>query len=160
MLDYGDVLKTLVNKNIDFTVVGGFAAVARGVVRVTMDLDLVVSLQGDGLLKIWEVLSELGFLPRQPITKAEFVDPKTLRSFARNKGAKAISFYHEKQPYLVVDILFSDEFKFKREDVDLVQLFGIRCKVANAKKLIALKRAAGREKDLEDIRELKKIEKK
>ena len=41
-----------------------------------------------------------------------------------------------------------------------MNLFGVDCYVVSIEKLIRLKTLAGREKDLEDIRELKKLSKK
>jgi hypothetical protein len=77
-LDYSDILKAFQKKGIDFTIIGGFAAVAHGVVRVTMDLDLVIALEKSSLEKTWETLTEMGFLPRQPLKKSQFSSPQQL----------------------------------------------------------------------------------
>lgn len=158
-VDYRTILKTFCKERIRFVVVGGFAAIAHGVVRVTMDLDLVIFLQKKELEKAWQTLKELGFKPRQPIREIEFKDPKILARLAREKNMKAMTFFHEKEHFLVIDLLFGKEFEFSKKDIIRLPLFGFLCPVAKVEKLITLKKRAGREKDLEDIRELKKIKK-
>ncbi len=158
-IEYIDVMHRFSEKKIQHVIIGGFAAIAHGVVRVTMDLDLVITLDRKDLLSAWEVLHELGFMIRQPIRKEEFIDPDKLISLAREKDAKAISFIHSKQPYLVVDLLIENQFQMADKDIVWLNLFGRKCPVASIEKLLKLKKMAGRPKDLEDIRELKKIKK-
>lgn len=141
-------------------IIGGFAAVAHGVVRVTMDLDLAILLNEKNLSQIWKVLKKLGFVIRQPISESLFIQPKELLRLSDEKGMKAISFYHKKQQYLVIDILFDKEFQFADKDIVMMNLFGMKCPILSIEKLIALKKNAGRKKDLEDIDELSKIKKK
>ena len=159
-LDYSDILKSFIKEKIEFTVIGGFAAVAHGVVRVTMDLDLALILNATNLEKTWSLCEKMGFIIRQPLSKEQFIDPKKLKEIADEKDAKAISFIHKKQNYLVIDILFNQEFQFSDKDIVDLNLFGVKCPVLGVEKLIELKLAAGIEKDLEDVRELKKIKKK
>jgi hypothetical protein len=159
-IDYTTVLRAFVEKDIDFAVAGGFAVVAHGAVRVTMDLDLALALTTQDLQKSWNTLKELGFRCKLPITAAQFSDPKKLTALAVEKNMKAVSFFHEKQPFLVVDLLFTEEFRFTESDIERMPLFGVDCPVLNKKTLIKLKTAAGRDKDLDDIRALKALTKK
>jgi len=157
MIDYSDILRAFVEAKVDFTIIGGFAVLAHGVVRVTMDLDLAISMKKEDLQKSWRVLKSLNFFPRQPIVEATFTNPQELLDLARNKNMKAVSFYHQSQSYLIVDLLFEKEFIFKDSERTAMEIFGVKCNIASVDKLISLKSLAGREKDLEDIRELKKI---
>lgn len=68
-MDYTDILRALAAAGIRFAVAGGFASLAHGVVRVTMDMDLVVDVQDDNLSLLWDTLTELGFVPQQPIPR-------------------------------------------------------------------------------------------
>lgn len=156
-IDYRDILKAFSSQGIDYVIVGGFACIAHGVVRVTMDLDLAIHVTPRDLKSTWEVLSGLGFICRQPIRQNEFQDPETLKKLGNEKGANAISFFHERQPYLVVDILFTQDFQFSPDQVVRLELFGVSCPVATIERLVELKKVAGRPKDLEDIRELELI---
>ena len=160
MIDYSNILKAFVEEKIDFTVVGGFAVLAHGVIRITMDLDLAISTKPEELKMTWGVLERLGFVPRQPISKSQFIDPAVLLDLSESKNLKAVSFYHQQQPYLVVDLLFTKEFQLNSNEKMSMDLFGVSCQVATIEKLIQLKTMAGRDKDLEDIRELSKISEK
>jgi hypothetical protein len=157
-IDYSDILRAFVQSGIRFCLVGGFAAIAHGVVRVTMDLDLAISTAPENLEKSWDVLAKLGFSPRQPLTKKLFADLAWLRAATEEKGAKAISFFHDRQSYLIVDLLFSEEFQIEPRDQALLELFEVQCPVVTVEKLIELKTLASRPKDLEDIRELKRLQ--
>ena len=159
-IDYKDILQKFIQNKINFVLIGGFAAIAYGVVRVTMDLDLVLSISQTDLIKAWKTLKKLGFQCRQPITEKDFTNPKKLTSLIVKKNAKAISFYHKNQQYLVVDLLFDKGLNLSDKDIVKLPLFGCICPVISIDKLIELKKNAGRPKDLEDIRELKKIRKK
>lgn len=159
-IEYTHVIRRFCEKKIKFVVVGGFAAIAHGVVRVTMDLDLAISLKKDDLSLAWDVLNELGFKVRQPILREDFTNPKRLNDLMEEKNAQAISFIHGKQSYLVIDILFNEALKISDKHITWIDLFGFTCPILKIDKLIELKNEAGRPKDVEDIRELKKIKKK
>jgi len=159
-IEYTHLIKKFCEEKIKFVVIGGFAAIAHGVVRVTMDLDLAISLKKEDLSHAWDILNALGFKIRQPILQKDFIDPKKLSTLMKKKGARAISFIHTKQSYLVVDILFNEPLKISADDITWINLFGFRCPILKIDKLIKLKKEAGRPKDTEDIRELKKIKEK
>ena len=159
MINYKNILQKFVDSKMNFVVVGGFAVVAHGAVRITMDLDLVIALQNQDLEKAWNVLSELGFTCRQPITKSIFIDAKKLSKIIHEKNAKAISFYQSKQEYLVVDLLFREDLRVEDQHIVKIDLFGIKCPVISVDKLIQLKKEAGRPKDVEDVKALEKIKK-
>jgi hypothetical protein len=156
LLTYKDILQQFTRSKINFCVIGGFAAVAHGVVRVTMDLDLAILTVPKNLSASWDLLNKLGFECRIPITKNQFQDPNFLESASIEKGLKAVSFFHRDTPFIVVDLLFTKEFQFTKKDIVLMDLFDVSVPVISLKNLIGLKKLAGRPKDLEDIRELKK----
>lgn len=156
-IDYRDVLSALVDEKVPFVLVGGFAAVVHGVVRVTMDLDIAIALNSRALESCWDVLTKLGFQLRQPIPRKSFSDPDYLIELEKTKNMKAVSFYHSNQPYLIVDILFGKEFSFSDKDIVEIELFGVLCPVVSKEKLIELKKIAGRAKDLEDAHALEEL---
>ena len=158
-IDYSDVLRALVESQIPFMVVGGFASVAHGVVRATMDLDLAIFLTDSSLEKIWFLFKKMNFVCRQPLTENQFIFAKELKELMIQKNAKAITFYHKDKPYLVVDLLMGEMFDPMPNKFILMNLFGVNVPVTTLENLIALKKFAGRTKDLEDIRELEIISK-
>lgn len=156
-MDYADILRTLTTEGTRFAVAGGFASLAHGVVRVTMDLDLVVDVQDDNLTLLWDALTGLGFFPQQPIPREIAVSPRTLLQMAHDKGMRAFSWAHGSQPFLVVDLLIGPPFQWDLDLLEKVEIFGVEVLVLRREELIRLKQLAGRDKDLADVRELEKL---
>jgi hypothetical protein len=156
-MDYTDILRALAAAGARFAVAGGFASLAHGVVRVTMDMDLVVDVQDDNLALLWDTLTELGFIPQQPIPRANAVSAETLLKTADEKGMRAFSWSHGNQPFLVVDLLIGDPFRWDENRFETIGIFGLEVPVLRKDELIRLKRLAGRDKDLADVRELEKL---
>jgi hypothetical protein len=157
MVDYANVLADFVERRIRFAVAGGFACLAHGVVRVTMDLDLVVDVEDDNLARLWESLSALGFFPQQPISRSQATSAASLRQLSREKNMEALSWAHESQPFMIVDLLIGEAFRWSPELFEPVSLFGVSVPVVRSEELIRLKMRAGREKDLIDVRELERL---
>jgi hypothetical protein len=116
--------------NTRYLVVGGLAVAAHGFGRATFDIDLVVQLQPENILRAMTALRSLGYRPSLPVTASQFADAALRESWIRDKG-------------MVVLQLTSDQHRELR--------------FVSLNSLIAMKEAAGREKDLEDIRQLKLI---
>jgi hypothetical protein len=156
-VDYREVIQALSRRGARFAVAGGFACLAHGVVRVTLDLDLVVETSDTNLTLLWDTLSELGFSTQQPVARADVVSAERLARLVRAKGMQALSWVHGTQPYLIVDLLLGDAFRGSLDRCQDVKLFGIVAPVIDREELIRLKRSAGREKDLVDVRELERL---
>lgn len=156
-MDYADILRAMTAEGARFAVAGGFASLAHGVVRVTMDLDLVVDMQDDNLALLWDTLTGLGFSPQQPIPRASAVSAEALLNVAGEKTMRAFSWAHASQPFLVVDLLVGPPFQWNLELLEKVEVFGVEVLVLRKEELIRLKRLAGRDKDLADVRELEKL---
>jgi hypothetical protein len=156
-VDYADVLRALSNRGARFAVAGGFACLAHGVVRVTLDLDLLVEMSDDNLACLWETLSGLGFVTQQPVSRADVVSAARLTRLAHDKGMQALSWVHGTHPFVIVDLLVGEEFHWSTALSEEIRLFGMQMPVLRREELIRLKRAAGREKDLVDVRELERL---
>jgi hypothetical protein len=57
---YFDILKALHESGTDYLLVGGLAVNLYGAPRVTQDMDLVLAMRKDNILKFNRVLEELG----------------------------------------------------------------------------------------------------
>jgi len=149
----GDLLGVLVAHGIDFVVVGGLALVFHGSTRITQDLDICYSTEPTNLHVLGEALVEMEarlfgieddvpFVPdSRTLGKTEILTLSTrlgkLDLLSRPSGAP---------PY--------SELRHRAERIT-VGSFAIL--VAGPEHLIAMKRAAGRTKDLADIEELEAI---
>ena len=153
-LDTAQILAALVTRGVDFVVIGGIAAVVHGSPRITQDLDVTFATDAGNLTLLRGALVALGAMPRGIAEDVPFVaDAATLRRvevltldtiagafdvLARPAGAP---------PY---DAL--------RQHAVRHEIGGFGVLVASIPDLIAMKRAAGRPKDLADIAELEAIQ--
>ncbi len=147
------VLKTLNDANVRFLIVGGVAVVLHGHLRTTADLDLVIELSPDNLSRALDALEHSRFQPRPPVPLRSFADPQIRRSWIETKNMQVFSLWHEDLPGFEVDLFVEEPFDFdqawgRRVDVPLA---GTTAPVVCLQDLLALKRAAGRARDLEDV---------
>lgn len=158
--DIERVLEALNSAGVRYLVVGGVAVVLHGHLRTTADLDLVVQLERDNVLKAVRALKGLGYRPRAPVAAEAFADEEARESWVRDKGLTVFSFWSSRAPTLEVDLFVREPFGF----VDVyaralnVPLETTSAWVVSLPDLIALKSQAGRPQDLEDIEALRALE--
>jgi len=148
-----DILGVLVSHGVDFVVVGGLAVVFHGSTRITQDLDVCYSTEPANLEVLGRALIELDAAPFGIKEDVPFVpDAKTL---ARTE-VLTLATKHGK-----LDVLRSPggapPYAALRANAELVEAAGFAIRVASPEDLIAMKRSAGRNKDLADIEELEAI---
>lgn len=151
-----DVLIALSQAEIRYVVVGGVAAVMQGVERVTYDLDLVVELTSDSCNKAIDTLLRLGYRAKIPLDPHGFADAKTRESWVLEKNMMVLSFWDVSQRRAQVDIFvqYPLEFESLWSQAIKVIIEDQQVRLASPLHLVKMKRAAGRPKDIEDIRAL------
>lgn len=150
---FGRVLGTLVKGNIDFIVVGGLAAAAHGSAAATFDVDVVYSRSRENITRLVATLAPFepylrGAPPGLPFKWDEkavkmglnFTLTTTLGNIDLLGEAAGGGDYSALLPYTV----FSD-------------MYGVRCRCVDLERLIRMKRAAGRIKDLVAVAELEAL---
>ncbi|MGH8149800.1 MAG: nucleotidyltransferase [Steroidobacteraceae bacterium] len=147
------LLQCLCDADVDFVVVGGFAALLHGSTLVTRDLDVCAVLSHQDVAKLREALRDLN--PTHRLT------PQRL-SFLTNPdpGVEVRNLYLETE-LGAIDILSSvlgvGDFERVRATSTEIELFGRRCRVISIDDLILAKETLGREKDLLAAKELRAI---
>jgi hypothetical protein len=147
------LLAALVRRGVDFVVVGGMAMVLHGSARNTIDLDVCYSADGTNLDLLGRALIELKATLHGVDEEVPFVpDGRTLR----RKSMLTLD-----TPDGPIDLLFQpagapsyDELRRRAVRMDLGD-FGVL--VASLDDLAAMKRSAGRPKDLVDLEEIEVI---
>ena len=157
---YINVITALCEEKVEYLLVGDLAVNLYGVMRATMDLDIIVSVEQENLQKVSSIMSRLGFAPRIPSATAEDLANTTLvRSWIETKNLKAFSYFHKKEPFKTVDILLVHPLDFNSAyNRRVITTFdGIELNLIAKKDLIFMKNAAGREQDIYDVKRLTEI---
>jgi hypothetical protein len=122
-------------------VIGGIAAVLHGVPRATFDLDILIEASPDNAQRLLDALTEANFATATMITADELL-------------AHEITIFRDR---VRIDVQTSTPgLRFEEAWQNKVSMGyqGQEFYVASKDDVIASKRAAGREKDLDDVRML------
>jgi hypothetical protein len=153
---FADAIGALVEHEVDFVVIGGFAAIAHGSQRLTQDLDIVIDRRVANCRRLIAALVDLEAeyrlsSGRWATVKAN-ADPKWVakenRLFNTRVGGLDVFNKLEGLP----------SWKDARPRAVEVDAFGHRFPVLDKDTLIRAKLAAGRDKDLADVAELNQPE--
>lgn len=151
--DPSPLLELLVRHAVDFVVVGGLAAAARGSARATFDLDVAYARDDQNLERLAEALHELGAKLRGAPADVPFLlDAETLKrgsnfTFATRHGPLDI----------LGDPAGAPPYRELRAAATPIDFRGITIRVAALDHMIAMKEAAGRPHDKAVAAELRLI---
>jgi predicted nucleotidyltransferase len=151
--DLRGAIEALADAGVRFIVVGGIAGIAHGSARVTFDIDLVYGRDPQNLERLAATLA-----PHRPTLRGApaglpfRLDTATLGAglnFTLDSSLGPID--------LLGEIAGGGTYEQLLPRTVELQVFGRACRVVTLEALIALKRAAGRPKDLEAIAELEAL---
>ena len=89
------IATALDDAGVRYLVAGGLAVNAHGYLRFTKDVDIVVQLVPDNVLRAFAALQAIGFRPSVPVTAAESADPEIRCGWIRDKGMQVLQFWSE-----------------------------------------------------------------
>jgi Nucleotidyl transferase AbiEii toxin, Type IV TA system len=152
-LSADEILRQLVERGVDFVVIGGIAAVLHGSARNTFDLDICFATDDANLTALGDVLAALGARLKGVDETVPFVpDARTMRQIELLTLVTSLG---------ELDVLArppgAPPYRELRQNADRYDLGGFNVSVASIDDLIAMKQAAGRAKDLLDVEELEAI---
>lgn len=151
--DFLSIIKLLTSHGVDFIVVGGVAANLFGSARLTYDLDIVYSREDENLRKIVNAFQNTnpylrGAPPGLPF-KLDFRTLKNGLNFTLTTDLGPIDLLGEIPGTRSYEELLNDSVEINESD--------LRFRCVTLGRLIQLKNAAGRPKDLESLAELRAI---
>ncbi len=153
-------MSVLNQQEVRFLIAGGLAVAAHGYGRVTFDLDLAIQMKDENIRRALYALESLGYRPILPVAAQDFVDTRNREQWVQEKNMVVFSLYSEQHPDTPVDIFASEPFDFDVE-YDRALIGEIRPKLharfVCLKTLIRMKETTGREKDREDVRQLRML---
>lgn len=146
-----DLITTLTEENVDYALVGGYALGFHGIVRATMDIDLVVNVGKNELEKVEKALRKMGLTSRLPLHAFEIAAFR--EEYIRERNLIAWSFIDLTEQTRQVDVLLTHSLK--ELDVQKIKWHGKTVKVASLRTLLKMKLAAGRPQDMIDVEKIR-----
>lgn len=152
MTNYERLVELLLENEVEFVLIGGFAAILHGSSMMTEDLDVCIPFHIENCKKLLEALKNIHPMPR----------PK---KFPLNETAQTLS--KCKNLYLDTDLGPIDflgsvadlgPFESLQPHVMEIDLYGHKVKILKIESLIASKKALGRPKDRQVIFQLMAIQ--
>ena len=155
VFDARRILLTLVEHRVDFVVVGGIAVQAHGHGRSTRDLDVIPRPDLTNLSRLGEALGLLGARLLRGAAGIDVTDPQLLR---RVPLAPLLTVYGRLDVLNCEHTSGAPAYRDLRERASPVEIDGAIVRVAGLDDLLRMKRAAGRDVDLDDIGALTRTE--
>jgi len=155
--DLSSIFAALHDAEVRYLVVGGLAVIAHGHARGTADVDLVVALDEENATRAVQALGSLGYRPLAPVAANSFAIEKIRRSWVEEKGMRVFQMISDEHPGTSVDLFVTIPFDFGVEysrapRMELVP--GHAVPIVPYDALLAMKREAGRPRDLDDLANL------
>jgi hypothetical protein len=149
-----ELTRKLVEAQVEFVLIGGFAAVAHGATLVTRDVDICCRFSEGNLSRLQKALSEL-----HPVHRSRPDLPLELTT----EQCTRLKDLHLKTDLGVLDCLgevlgIGDFEAVLRQSVEVELPFGV-CRILGIDGLICAKEAMGREHDRITVRQLREIKK-
>jgi predicted nucleotidyltransferase len=156
-LDFQRIFEELSDEEIDYVVVGGLAINMHGVPRMTYDMDLMILLESENILKIVSKLKGWGYIPRVSVQPEELANKQKRDSWIQEKNMKAFSFHNDEQAVGEIDLIIDSPIPYEelKNRASIFEIGRIKVPVISIQDLIKLKLNAGRKQDLSDVEHLR-----
>jgi hypothetical protein len=154
------IVRALNAAKAQYLIVGGLAVNAHGYERFTRDVDLVIGLQRENILRALRALQAIGYNMRIPVTPEQFADPALRDQWRREKNMVVLQLWSDAHRRTPIDIFVYEPFDFAKELARALRLpvFGSEiAPIVSYAALLKLKKTAGRSQDLTDIEKLRKL---
>jgi predicted nucleotidyltransferase len=142
---FGRILEDLNAAEVEYVLIGGIAMIRHGVVRATRDIDAVFEPTDDNVARIRDLIARW---------EATRPDGSAIRSEDIGPGRTI----HLATPHGDLDLLSEKvaaiPFARLRGRAEMKKVDGVSAPICSLADLVALKRAAGRERDIADLADL------
>jgi predicted nucleotidyltransferase len=151
--DFSAPLRVLAGGGVEFILVGGLAAAVHGAARATYDVDVLYARTPENIGRLVAALAPLQpYLRGAPPGLPFKWDAETISrglNFTLTTTGGALD--------LLGELTYGGTYERVLPDTEIVTAFGIECRCLSLERLIQVKRAVGRPKDLEALAELEAI---
>ena len=155
------IVKALNGAQVQYLIVGGLAVNAHGYERFTKDVDLVIGLERENIIRGLRSLMAIGYQMRIPVTPEQFADPALREEWRRDKNMVVLQLWSDAHRRTPIDVFVYEPFDFQQELARRSQqpIAGNEmASIVSYQTLLELKRSAGRSQDLMDIEKLRKLD--
>lgn len=154
------IVRALNDAEARYLIVGGLAVTAHGYGRATFDVDLVIQLKPDNIERAMKAFTSLGYRPVAPVNPLDFADTTRRQSWIREKNMTVFALQSDQHWETPIDLFVTEPFDFDAEYgaalIGEIQP-GLLARFVRLETLLKMKAETGREKDREDIRQLKAL---
>ena len=153
MNGYAKIFTALHEANVQYIIVGGVAMNLHNCPRFTNDIDILLALDEENLMRMQKVMTTIGYEQRIPLSIQELGDEQKAVKFVQERNLLAYTFYDPKNPVYSLDILVDASLKFDHYQNNrvLIDVWNLALPVVSIDDLIDLKKGTNREKDALDI---------
>lgn len=151
-MDYGDIFSALNKRKIRYLVVGGLAVNLYGVSRMTIDLDLLISLDENNKSEFYKIMRQLKFKTKKPE-----LAKKLMTTDYKPERIKVVTFFRDE--FELIDVFLQPPVDFEEAYAQkkMFNIDNINIPVISFDMLIKMKEQSDRERDLRDIGCLRNI---
>ncbi len=148
-----DVCAALDNAKIPYAIVGGYAVALHGALRGTIDIDIAIRWTQKNLEKVERAFKKLGLVSLLPIDSNSLFHFRD--EYIQKRHLIAWNFYDPSNPVNQVDVIIN--YDLKNAGTKTIYTYSGKVRVLSREDLIAMKKAAGRPQDLEDVKALENL---
>jgi hypothetical protein len=149
------ILKDLDKEKVHYAIVGGYAVALHGVVRATMDLDLIINIDLKSFEKLEKIMKKHNLTSRLPVSAKDVYNFR--EEYIKKRNLVAWSFTNFKKPSEIIDVIITHDLKKMKTLIK--DLGSQKIKLLSIEDLIEMKKESGRPQDIEDIKALKEVQK-
>lgn len=110
---FRELFSALSRANVRYLVVGGVAANLHGIERATGDIDLVIDLDKENVLRFIRAAEAMGLVPKAPVALEDLADTSRRNKWREDKGMLVFSLYDPKNPYFLVEHPHGSQVRFR-----------------------------------------------
>lgn len=150
-----EILKRLLQSNVEFVLVGGLAAVAHGASTMTQDVDVCLSFKPENIKKVLVALQDIHPTVRAGSGKIP-LNEYSVERLAELGNVYVMTDLGELD--LLGQIAGLGDYEKVKTAADPISLMGLTCLILSIEALIHVKEAMNRPKDRQVVLELKVIQ--
>jgi hypothetical protein len=155
------IVQALNSADVKYLIVGGLAVNAYGYERLTRDVDLVIGLEPDNIIRGLRALIAIGYQLAIPIEPEQFADANLREQWRRDKNMIVLKLWSDQHTRTPIDVFVYEPFDFAKEYAlgkREIVTGSVSAPLVSYQTLVEMKQATGRDRDLLDVQQLRKLD--